>query len=283
MSFADALDDLDAANGPKWKAEPKQATVRARLEWFLRKRKLKKEIPGFSASVSSFASSDVTFAEHVRLWGGTSVSNARIGRFTYLAGTKTANITIGSFCSIGPGTRLGGMGDHPTYMISTHPVFYSTLKQSGTTFTDVDYFDELKQTHIGHDVWVGANAVVLDGVRVGNGAIIAAGAVVTSDVPAYAIVGGTPAKVIKFRFTDTEIARLEYLKWWNFPTDLLREHADLIRAANVDVLFEKLAVKALKPVLGITYRKPLTPISERDQPAPPFTKEYARANSEAES
>lgn len=283
MSFADALDDLDATNGPKWKAEPKQATVRARLEWFLRKRSLKKGIPGFSASVSSFASSDVTFAEHVRLWGGTSVSNARIGRFTYLAGTKAANISIGSFCSIGPGTRLGGMGDHPTHMISTHPVFYSTLKQSGTTFTDIDYFDELKPTRIGNDVWIGTNAVVLDGVRVGNGAIIAAGAVVASDVPAYAIVGGVPAKVIKFRFADTDIARLEYLKWWNFPTDLLREHADLIRAGNVDVLFEKLAVRALKPVLGLSYGRPLRRVSERKQSAPPFTKGYTHADSVAGS
>ncbi|WP_428419983.1 CatB-related O-acetyltransferase [Methylibium sp.] len=215
----------------------------SRLEWMLRAYKLKKNILGFSASPLSLASKDVTFAEYVRLHGNTVIFNASIGRYTYLVDSRAGNITIGSFCSIGSGSRLGGMGAHPIDMLSTHPVFYSTLKQCGASFVDQNHFDEFKRTTIGHDVWVGVNAVVLDGVSIGNGSVIAAGAVVTKDVPDYAIVAGAPARIVKFRFPETEVQSLQKLQWWTLPTEVLRAHADIFRSGNISGLIDALTVR----------------------------------------
>lgn len=211
-----------------------------RLLWQIRKRIYKKKIIGFSANFGTYASKDVIFSEHVKLYGNTTIFNSSIGRYTYLTDSRVGNTVIGSFCSIGPGTRLGGLGSHPVHMISSHPVFYSTLKQCGISFSDKNYFDELKATEIGHDVWIGANVIVLDGVKIGQGAIIAAGAVVTNDVPAYAVVGGVPAKIIKYRFTDNEIDMLMETTWWLLPDDSLKNLALIFRSGDVKKLFAEI-------------------------------------------
>jgi acetyltransferase-like isoleucine patch superfamily enzyme len=168
-----------------------------RIKWLLRKRRLGRQLAGFGAGILSYATEDVLFSEYVRVYGATTLANASIGRHTYFYGSKAANLTIGAFCSIGPGTRLGGMGTHPLNMLSTHPVFFSTRKQSGQTYVSQNYFEEYRSTTIGNDVWIGAHALVIDGVTIGDGAAVAAGAVVTKDVPAYAVVGGVPARIIK--------------------------------------------------------------------------------------
>lgn len=135
--------------------------------------------------------------------------------------------SIGKFCCLGPEVIVG-LGIHPTEnFVSSHPVFYSTLRQCGTTFADNQYFDEFKVTTIGHDVWIGARSIILDGVNIGNGSIVAAGAVVTKDVPSYAIVGGVPARVIRYRFSPNEIQIIEKSKWW------LRDHDWLKRNFNI--------------------------------------------------
>ncbi len=87
---------------------------------------------------------------------------------------------------------------------------------------------------IGNDVWIGANVLILDGVTIGNGAIIAAGAVVTKDVPPYAVVGGVPAKIIKYRFNKEEIDFLEQLKWWEKDEKWLTEYGKYFN--NVELL-----------------------------------------------
>ena len=118
-------------------------------------------------------------------------------------------------------------------MISTHPVFFSTRMQSGYTFADESYFEEYRGTTIGNDVWIGANAIVIDGVRIGDGAVVAAGAVVTKDVPAYAIVGGVPARIIRYRFLQTDIDVLLKINWWLLPDKVLKNVAGHIRAGDV--------------------------------------------------
>ena len=119
-----------------------------------------------------------------------------------------------------------GLGLHPTRdFVSTHPIFYSASNQSViSSFADKDYFAEKKPIVIGNDVWIGARAMVIDGVKIGDGAIVGAGAVVTKDVPSYAIVGGVPAKFIRWRFPKKTINRLESIRWWTKSDTWLRKN-----------------------------------------------------------
>ena len=105
---------------------------------------------------------------------------------------------IGKLCSIGDNVRIG-LGIHPTHLRSTHPAFYSPQGNWDIKPTIQEKITEYKKVYIGDDVWIGTNAMILDGVTIGSHAVIAAGAVVTKDVPEYAIVGGVPAKIIKYR------------------------------------------------------------------------------------
>src|SRR5690606_28245456 len=91
-------------------------------------------------------------------------------------------------------------------------------------------------TVIGNDVWIGYDALIMPGVKIGNGAIVAARAVVASDVPAYAVVGGNPARVLKRRFTDEDIATLESIAWWDWPVEKITRHLPRIVAGDVEAL-----------------------------------------------
>jgi acetyltransferase-like isoleucine patch superfamily enzyme len=146
----------------------------------------------------------------------------KIGDYTYIAANSRISVTdIGKFCSIGP-NFVCGYGVHPTNAVSTSPMFYSTMKQNGTTLSKEDKIQERKQIHIGNDVFIGMGVTVLDGVTIGDGAIIGAGAVVSKDIPPYAIAVGCPIKVIKYRFSEAQRAQMQRLKWWNWDTDDLR-------------------------------------------------------------
>lgn len=141
--------------------------------------------------------------------------NVSLDDYSYIAKNGSlSNVSIGKFCSIGPNFCCG-LGLHPTNGISTAPMFYSTARQNGVTLCKECKFEELKQTYIGNDVFIGANATVLDGVRIADGAVIGAGAVVVKDVPPYAIAVGVPAKVVKYRFDETTVQNLLERKWWN--------------------------------------------------------------------
>ena len=105
-------------------------------------------------------------------------------------------------------------------------MFYSKAKQNGVTLVKEVIYEEQKQTTIGNDVFIGANVTIIDGVTIGDGAIIGAGAVVVKDIPPYAVAGGIPAKVIKYRFDQDIIEKLLKLQWWNWSDEELQKVAD---------------------------------------------------------
>jgi len=159
---------------------------------------------------------NIKFGFYNKTYANVHLTNVEIGDFTYIAeNSKISNCKIGKYCSIGPDVMIG-LGKHPSRMfVSSHPVFYSTNNQTGITFTKECRFNEYESINIGHDVWIGARAIVLDGVSIGHGAIIAAAAVVTKDVAPYSIVGGSPAKEIRKRFDGSQIDFLIQFKWWD--------------------------------------------------------------------
>lgn len=151
-----------------------------------------------------------------------SLSKVSVGKGTYIAdGALISDTSIGKFCSIGP-HLLCGWGIHPVDGISTSPVFYSTQKQSGFTFSATDKIVEQKHINIGNDVFIGANVTILDGVSIGDGAVIGAGAVVSKDIPPYAIAVGSPIKVVKYRFSQEVIDSLLEIKWWDKEDEVLK-------------------------------------------------------------
>jgi acetyltransferase-like isoleucine patch superfamily enzyme len=121
---------------------------------------------------------------------------------------------IGSFVSIANGVVIGG-GRHPMEWVGMSPVFYEGRDSIQTKFSR-HVRDAVRRVAIGNDVWIGHSAILLPGVEIGNGAVVGAGAVVTKAVPAYAIVAGNPARVIRYRFSESVIQRLLASRWWDF-------------------------------------------------------------------
>lgn len=153
-------------------------------------------------------------------------SKYNIGIHSYLAnGAKIWNIketTIGKYSSIGRNVLLG-LGQHPTDRFTTHTFTYShkTCGMIIPTEKIIQNINSQNPINIGNDVWIGTNAIVMDGVKINDGVIIGAGAVVTKEIPPYAIAVGVPAKVIKYRFSQEIIDKLMELRWWDYPEDFI--------------------------------------------------------------
>ena len=150
-------------------------------------------------------------------------------------------LIIGKFCSIACGAKfLFNCANHTLKSLSTYtfPLFYEDW---GLDKSDVvTAWDNKGDIVVGNDVWIGYEAVIMAGVRIGNGAIIAARAVVTKDVPPYTIVGGVPARPIRKRFSDETINRLEALKWWDWPCEKIRRYLPYICNGDINGLVEML-------------------------------------------
>lgn len=153
----------------------------------------------------------------------------RIGEHTYGISHRTVKlfgpddrVTIGKYCSIAEGVKLI-CGEHPTALVSTFPLGILPFVKS------VPEIDSITKGPIavGNDVWIGTNALVLSGVSVGDGAVVAAGAVVTHDVPPYAVVAGVPARVIRMRFAPEQIESLRRIAWWHWPEDRINANIEL--------------------------------------------------------
>lgn len=147
------------------------------------------------------------------------------------------SLRIGKFCSIACGAKfLFASANHTQTSVSTYP-FPIFFEEWDLDIGDVmSAWDHKGDIVIGNDVWIGYEAVVMAGVTIGDGAIIGARAVVTKDVPPYTIVGGVPAREIRRRFSDDVIARLQELKWWDWPAEQIQRNIKNIQAGRLDLL-----------------------------------------------
>ena len=162
---------------------------------------------------------------HVQINRRNIIDGVSIGRYSYTgANTILKSAVIGDFCSLS--WNISATGNRHDYLkLSAHP--FSQLASFG--FVEENEEHEKRIIHIGNDVWIGANACIMPGVNVGDGAVIGAGAIVTKDVPSFAVVAGSPARVIKYRFSDEWIASLLQSKWWDWSEQLLKKHIGLFR------------------------------------------------------
>lgn len=143
-------------------------------------------------------------------------------------------LVIGKFCAIAAETRFIMTGDHKLDAISTYPFpIFGHGWESAFNVRDLPVKGDII---VGHDVWFGYDSLVMNGVTIGNGAIIAAGAVVVKDVPAYVIVAGNPAKVVKMRFDDKTVDRLQKIAWWDWSIEKINKHLKLLCHLDIDKL-----------------------------------------------
>ncbi|MFC3568832.1 CatB-related O-acetyltransferase [Paracoccus simplex] len=178
----------------------------------------------------------IVFHDNLRVshWTRHFVKNGNvmvIGSLGYMsyAHSPAHRFTSAAFCSIATGVRMMG-NNHPYSRVSTHPVSYGPfyreaareLGASSEAFSK-SYDGTPKPTRIHHDVWIGGDVLLAGGLTIGTGSILAANAVVTKNVPPYAIVAGMPAKIIKYRFPKAVIQRLLDTKWWQYPLEQLAE------------------------------------------------------------
>ena len=169
--------------------------------------------------------------------------NIEVGAFSYYSGyyhkhsfiecvhylldkKGTDKLIIGNYCSIGSGATfmMGGNQGHRADWVSTFPFnFQANIFEHAS-----NAYLKAGDTILGHDVWVGSEAMIMAGITIGDGAIIGSRAVVTKDVPPYAIVGGNPAKILKYRFDEEKIQILLDLQWWHWSEEKIKSSMNLL-------------------------------------------------------
>lgn len=200
-----------------------------------------------------FSANDlIIFPENAKLGVGIgfySGNNLRsIGHFSFSHSPLSDDIEIGNYCSVAEEVSVFGF-EHPTKIFTTSPITYDTHIPIFKSFDRSKFKSmerpKMQSVKIGHDVWLGRRALLKSGINIGNGAVVGAGAIVTHDVPPYAVVAGNPARIIKYRFTQKIIERLEGSKWYNYAPNIfndldLKDLSSVLDAIEDRITFENL-------------------------------------------
>ena len=206
--------------------------IRQKIWGSFKKRKLVKEKGCTFQRKSKVRFFDSIFEGKNVIIHGAHINGCEIGYASYVAHDTILNNTkIGKYCSIGPGVRIMG-GEHPTRkFVSTYPAFYTINPVLNVSYASQKMFPENRFVsdgffvEVGNDVWIGSDVLIRQGVKIADGTIVAAGAVVTENTEPYSIVGGVPAKLIKYRFDAEDISFLMNLQWWYKGGGWIEEYA----------------------------------------------------------
>lgn len=195
----------------------------------------------FNPAVSLFTKIDdkSVISRKAKVYGKTQVTNSTIGDFSYVGrNSRIIYADVGKFCSISGDVKVG-MGTHTLDKLSTSPIFTERNNSTGHQWADKQTDNPFKRVFVGNDVWIGTGVMVMGGVTIGDGAVIGAGAVVTKPVPPYAVVGGVPAKIIRYRFSEEQIETLLKLRWWDEPEEILKNNIKLYQMAFDERILDK--------------------------------------------
>lgn len=159
-------------------------------------------------------------------------------RYLFPDRSNVDKLIIGNYCSIGSGASfiMAGNQGHRHDWISSFPFFY--MPEVDAFLKSQDGFKGAGDTLVGHDVWIGSEAMIMPGVKIGDGAVIGSRALVTRDVEPYSIIGGNPAKIIRKRFDDERIKLLLEMSWWNWDEEILKDAIPLLCSNNIELLYQ---------------------------------------------
>ncbi|MGI3166317.1 chloramphenicol acetyltransferase [Pseudooceanicola sp. 200-1SW] len=185
--------------------------------------------------------SEARLGRYVEIGRGSRIAHSSFGDYSYCDRyADVANATIGKFANIAAFTRIGAT-DHPLETAACHHFLYRSADYWDDAENDAAFFEHrrARRSYVGHDTWIGNGAMIKPEVNLGDGAVVAAGAVVTKDVAPYTIVAGTPARVLRRRQPEALADRLIALAWWDWDHATLRDRLEDFRALSAEAFLEK--------------------------------------------